>query len=180
MKIYTKTGDAGETGLVGGSRVGKDNERIEALGDIDELNAVLGLARCHAGAFEAPLAIVQDELFQVGSEVASVPGARLGFQLLESSSITKLEGSIDEMTGELPPLTSFILPGGSELAALLHLARAACRRAERSVLKLSRQSEVRSEILVYMNRLSDWLFVAARKANADAGVEDTKWTPRGS
>jgi cob(I)alamin adenosyltransferase len=127
VKIYTKTGDAGQTGLVGGSRVGKDNERIEGLGSIDELNAALGLARCHTSALEPTLAIIQDELFQVGSEVASVPGARLSFQLLESSSITRLEGSIDEMTAELPPLTSFILPGGSELSALLHLARATCR-----------------------------------------------------
>ena len=180
FRIYTKTGDAGETGLVGGSRVSKGHERVEALGDVDELNAVIGLARCRPSSIEPWLAIIQDELFQVGSEVASIPGARLSFQLLESGSITRLEEWIDEATAQLPPLKSFILPGGSELSALLHLARATCRRAERSVIRLSQNSEVRNEILIYLNRLSDWLFVAARKANAEAGVEDTMWTPRGS
>jgi cob(I)alamin adenosyltransferase len=183
MKIYTKTGDAGTTGLFGGARVDKDDVRVEAYGTVDELNAVLGLAQAAAPCAEvrALLASVQKELFVVGAELATVAGkeSKLPMQLVGETEIAWLEASIDSMEASLPPLTTFILPGGSMAGAALHQARTVCRRAERSVLTASRSTAVRSEVLVYLNRLSDFLFVAARRENLAANVPDVPWSPRG-
>ena len=179
MKIYTRTGDAGQTGLIGGLRVDKNSPRIAAIGDIDELNAAVGLARRQANgiALDSTLEMIQNWLFEAGAEVAS-PGQER-FETIESEAIRHLESSMDAQTEALPALQNFILPGGSELGARLHLARAICRRAERTVLELNTVEPVREELRVLMNRLADWLFVAARTANALSHVQDVNWK-RGS
>ena len=178
MKIYTKTGDDGTTGLIGGSRVLKNDSRIECYGTVDELNAVVGLAAVHA---KEPLLLqlraVQAELFVIGAQLA-VPdeGARnISLPNLSESSIARLEGEIDLAEAALAPLRSFILPGGSELAARLHLARTVCRRAERLIVAPNPHGSARALIVTYLNRLSDWLFVQARAANASAHVADIPW-----
>lgn len=175
MKIYTKTGDAGQTGLIGGRRVPKNSPRIAAIGDIDELNATVGFARSAGAqpAFDETLANIQNWLFEAGAEIAS-PGEER-FETIESGAIHHLEASIDEMTGQLPELKNFILPGGSELASRLHVARSVCRRAERTLLELSSVEHVREEVRVLFNRLADWLFVAARTANHLSNVQDVNW-----
>lgn len=177
MKIYTKTGDGGETGLVGGSRISKASGRIAAIGDVDELNAAIGVARCETGTsvLDPMLADVQSTLFDLGAELASLPEGRKAYAALSEEVIQVLERSIDVQTEHLPSLKNFILPGGSKLASCLHLARAICRRAERSILELHREEPVRQEVLAYINRLSDWLFVTARTANRVEGVEDVPW-----
>jgi cob(I)alamin adenosyltransferase len=179
MKIYTKTGDAGETGLVDGSRVPKDHARVAAFGDVDELNAGIGLARVHAGAELSPLLEdVQRDLFAIGAQVAD-PRAQVASRApkaaLGPERIVQLEKAIDAHQARMPPLTSFILPGGTALAASLHVARTVCRRAERSILSLGRTDPVDPLILVYLNRLSDLLFVVARHANHVAGQPEVKW-----
>jgi cob(I)alamin adenosyltransferase len=182
MKLYTKTGDDGTTGLFGGGRVKKASGRVEAYGTVDELNAVIGVAR--AGKLEAVtdsvLGAVQIDLFTLGAELACVPGkeAKMSMKLLEAADAERLEKAIDAAEEGLPPLKTFILPGGSTQAAALHFARTVCRRAERAVLALD-DVPARGEIVVYLNRLSDLLFVLARKANATLGVEDVPWAPRG-
>ncbi len=173
MKIYTKTGDAGQTGLVGGTRVPKDSPRIHAIGDVDELNAQIGVCRVHTDRNE--LVAVQNALFRLGAELATPEGAKGRTSQVSSTDAEALEKSMDDLSENLPPMRHFILPGGSLAAAHLHVARAVCRRAERSVLELSRIQTVRSEALVFLNRLSDWLFVAARTVNAEIGVEDIVW-----
>lgn len=175
MKIYTKTGDAGETGLIGGRRVSKASPRIAAIGDIDELNAVVGLARVEAKSTEidSMLAKLQCWLFESGAEVAS-PGERR-FETISLEFVGQLESSMDVMNSGLPDLTNFILPGGSELAARLHIARSVCRRAERTVLELHSVEPVREEVRILLNRLADWLFVAARIANKLNSVQDVSW-----
>jgi cob(I)alamin adenosyltransferase len=177
MKIYTKTGDQGETGLVGGSRIAKTSARIKAIGDVDELNASIGLARCQEQPedLERILAWLQSALFDLGAELASLPGARISFAPLPEDATLILEQSIDEQTAQLPPLKNFILPGGSKLAAQLHMARCICRRAERSALALSEEQALRAEVLAFLNRLSDWLFVAARTANSVDRIDDVPW-----
>lgn len=179
MKIYTKTGDTGETGLFGGARVAKDHARIEAYGTLDELNAVLGLALVGAGradeAFCAALERVQSELFQVGAELATPQGKSVGIELIGESQVVALEAEIDRMETRLAPLKTFILPGGSELSARIHVARTVCRRAERALVSLHHVESVRSEVLRYVNRLADYLFVAARYANLQAKVSDVPW-----
>lgn len=183
MKLYTKTGDDGTTGLFGGGRLKKASARVEAYGTVDELNAAVGVAR--AAKLEpftdGVLAEVQVDLFTLGAELACVPGkeAKMQMKLLEAAQAERLERAIDEADAGLPPLKSFVLPGGSPQAAALHLARTIARRAERAVLALD-DAPARSEIVVYLNRLSDLLFVLARKANATAGVEDVPWAPRAS
>lgn len=182
MKIYTRTGDDGTTGLFGGARVPKDDPRVEAYGTVDELNSLLGVARS-AGLPEVVdrlLAVVQEDLFVVGSELATVLGkeTKLPMDLLGADGAGRLEGAIDDLEAALPALQTFILPGGTVGAATLHLARTVCRRAERRVLAASRGSAVRQEVVVYLNRLSDYLFVAARHANRSAGVADIPWAPR--
>jgi|CXWL01.1.fsa_nt_gi cob(I)alamin adenosyltransferase len=177
MKLYTKTGDKGTTGLSGGSRVSKSNARIIALGDIDELNAMLGLCRTLSvdSIFEYRLASVQSILFAIGAEISYPSNARKRLEILAPEDVATLEESIDQQEEELEPLTSFILPGGSSLAAHFHLARAISRRAERSVVTLGEHEAVRELVLRYLNRLSDWLFIAARTANRHSNVEDIKW-----
>ena len=179
MKIYTRTGDAGSTGLLGGARIAKDGLRIEAYGTVDELNAALGAARALGtpdAALDAALARVQVDLFALGAALASAPGRELrAGEGVTAADIERLEREIDAWEAELPPLRSFVLPGGSGAAALLHLARTVCRRAERSVVRLAREESAPAEILVYLNRLSDLLFTLARLANHRAGVGDLTW-----
>jgi cob(I)alamin adenosyltransferase len=175
MRVYTKTGDAGETGLIGNVRVRKDDPRIHAIGEVDELNALLGWAKVSLSREYAPLLDrVQHALFSVGSKLAATDASALPHGPDVSLS-QELEASMDAMTATLAPLKNFILPGGSETAARLHLARTVCRRAERSVIALGSDSIEMTNILILLNRLSDWLFVLARNANSDAGVEDTIW-----
>ena len=179
MKIYTKTGDAGETGLFAGPRVRKDDARIEAYGTVDELNAFLGLARCEKlpPEVEATLLIVQSELFSVGAELATPEPEKHGTALIGDIHSAALEQAIDAMEGKLQPLNQFILPAGSRAAALLHVARGVCRRAERRIvtLALTPGSGVSWRIVRYLNRLGDYLFVAARYANLDGGVVEAPW-----
>lgn len=177
MKIYTRSGDDGTTGLYGGDRIEKTSERIVAIGEVDELNAVLGVARTHAegSPLDGRLASLQSLLFDLGSELASPPGGKFVVEAVQPHHVSALEAEIDEMMERLPPLKNFILPGGSSLAASLHLARAVCRRAERTVLCLDAQDSVRRESKELLNRLSDWLFAAARSANAERGIEDVPW-----
>ena len=182
MKIYTKTGDAGDTGLFGGPRVRKDDVRVEAYGAVDELNAAIGVARARGGDAEidALLAAAQDHLFAIGAELATPPGAKAhsAVPAIETAWASALEAAIDRFETELPPLRQFVLPGGTPLAADLHLARAVCRRAERRVVALHRSAAVAPEVLTYLNRLSDFLFVAARLANHRAGAAEVPWHPR--
>jgi cob(I)alamin adenosyltransferase len=179
VKIYTKTGDDGLTGLLGPGRVGKDCPRIEAYGTVDELNAALGLARAFGldrGADDL-VARIQDDLFVVGSALADPDPDGPFFHALNAERIANLEHAIDALDAELPPLTQFILPGGTTAAAQLHLGRTICRRSERALVRLIHQADqhVAHEILVYLNRLSDLLFVLARAVNYRAGVADIPW-----
>jgi len=181
MKIYTKTGDDGTTGLFGGARIGKASARVEAYGTVDELNAVLGVARATGleTVTEEVLARVQIDLFTLGAELACVPGkeSKLGMLLLDAADAARLETAIDRAEAELAPLKTFVLPAGTPEAAALHHARTVCRRAERAVLLLD-DAPPRSELVVYLNRLSDLLFVLARRANKNRGVQDVPWEPR--
>jgi cob(I)alamin adenosyltransferase len=183
VKIYTKTGDDGTTGLFGGARVPKSSARVEAYGTVDELNATLGVARVAKldAVTDGVLAAVQVDLFTLGAELATVPGKedKLKMRLLGADDAERLEHAIDAAEEGLPPLTNFVLPGGSPGAAALHHARTVCRRAERLVLGLP-DAPARSELVVYLNRLSDLLFVLARKANKEANVADVLWAPRGA
>lgn len=179
IKIYTKTGDDGTTGLVGGTRVYKYDLRLEAYGTIDELNAAIGLIR----SLEIPpetksmLEEVQNKLFNIGSRLASdEKGDALTSRLsITDAHLAFLENKIDEMEEELPELTQFILPGGDLASAQCHVARTICRRAERRILEFSINHHVQSEILKYVNRLSDFLFVLARRLSVIRGVEDKPW-----
>jgi cob(I)alamin adenosyltransferase len=182
MKIYTKTGDDGTTGLIGGDRVRKDDARLDCYGTADELNAALGLVAVVAGDdLRGPLADVQAELFVIGSYLAAPendPAAQKYLPPLDEQMIGRLEMQIDAADARLPPLKTFILPGGTELAARLHLARTVCRRAERQVVGFAMDRPVHGVIVTYLNRLSDWLFTQARLANFRAGVEDVPWKPK--
>jgi cob(I)alamin adenosyltransferase len=177
MKIYTKTGDDGETGLFGGPRVRKDHPRIEAYGTVDELNAALGLVRSNPLPEEVDslLARVQNELFDLGAELATPEPARMGTATLGAEAIANLEGAIDRHESILAPLKQFVLPGGTRAAAELHLARTVCRRAERRLLSLAAVEPISQSLVVYLNRLGDLLFVLARAVNQAAGVADTPW-----
>jgi cob(I)alamin adenosyltransferase len=181
MKIYTKTGDAGETGLLGGARVAKNDLRIEALGSIDELNAALGVVRALTSGWELDedLERVQCRLFDLGAYLASPAEGRYADLGWAEAEIAWLEGSIDAMESSLEPLRQFILPAGAPASSSLHLARAICRRAERALLDLHTASGLAPDALRYVNRLSDWLFVAARTANAISGCPDVVWSNRG-
>lgn len=183
VPIYTGGGDRGETGLFGGGRVQKDDLRVEAYGAVDELNASLGLARTTGlpGELDALLARIQDDLFVLGADLATPPDATVRADRvvrMEAGAAKALEPEIDRLDAALPPLRTFILPGGSPGGAALHLARTVCRRAERRVVTLARKSGVSPEAVVYLNRLSDLLFVMARSANARAGVPEAPWNPR--
>lgn len=179
MKIYTKTGDAGETGLFAGPRVAKDDPRIEAYGTVDELNALLGSCRSTTPPVEidSELARIQHELFVVGAELATPDPSKLGMPLIGTTHIIALEQAIDRFETSLASLTRFILPGGTAAAAALHLARTVCRRAERRVISLARTapSPISPHLVVYLNRLGDLLFVLARSANASSGRSDVPW-----
>lgn len=181
MKIYTRTGDRGETGLVGGQRIAKSDPRVAAYGDVDELNAQLGAARSASPEAQADdlLDAVQRDLFAIGAWLAT-PGQdgtapTTDKTFIDAERITALERAIDEADKELEPLRSFVLPTGTPAAAAFHVARTVCRRAERSVVALSRQEPVSDLLLVYLNRLSDLLFTLARRANAREGHSDTLW-----
>jgi cob(I)alamin adenosyltransferase len=181
VKIYTKTGDDGTTGLFGGARVKKTALRVEAYGTVDELNAVIGVARA-AGlepASDAVLLQVQADLFTLGAELATEPGkeGKLTMHLIDGGDAERLERAIDAAEVGVPPMKFFVLPGGSPQAAALHLARTVCRRAERVVLGLETDAP-RRDLVVYLNRLSDLLFVLARRANHLLGVEDVPWAGR--
>lgn len=178
MKIYTKKGDKGSTYLFGGGPFPKDAIRIQAYGTVDELNSVLGCAIAEISdlSLQNELLRIQKELFVLGSELSSVnPEEKIKAGFLKISNIESMEKSIDEWEKHLKPLKQFILPGGSKASALLHLARTVCRRAEREVVALSHQEEVRSECIVYLNRLSDYLFVMAREVNHLDKKEDVLW-----
>jgi len=181
VKIYTKTGDGGETGLFGGPRVRKSDPRVSAYGEVDELNAAIGVVR--AGVedpeIEASLGRIQAELFSVGAELASPHGTRAHSAVppVDPQWIALLEAAIDAFETELAPLGHFVLPGGTRSAAALHLARCVCRRAERGVVALAAQAGVAPVVLAYLNRLSDFLFVAARVANHRAGRREVLWEP---
>lgn len=178
MKIYTRTGDEGTTCLIGGSRVGKDDAIIAAVGALDEANATVGMARATgAGELDARLAAIQSFLFTLGAEIAT-PDDRRPTTSVPGGAATDLEADIDRMTAELPPLKAFILPGGCPTSAALHFARTAVRRAETALVALSRTKSVRNESMAYLNRLSDWLFTAARHANHRLGVADVEWHPQ--
>ncbi len=181
MRIYTRTGDTGETGLIGGGRVPKDDVRVEAYGTVDELNAVLGFVRSllTEDDLNALLERIQSQLFDIGAELASPPERAEQFARVGEAEVQALETAIDQLETELEPLRQFILPGGTPAAAGLHLARTICRRAERRVVTLSHHSPVSKTILQYLNRLSDLLFVMARVVNRRAGVPDGRWTRRG-
>lgn len=179
MKIYTRTGDDGTTGLIGGSRVRKDHPRIDCTGTIDELNAAIGLAAVAAvPEMIEQLREVQRDLFVIGARLATPDDSphRATLPPLEPRVVLRLENEIDAAESRLPALRNFILPGGSETAARLHLARALCRRVERLLVGRPGVS-IPATVLTYFNRLSDWLFVQARRANQSARVEDIPWTP---
>jgi cob(I)alamin adenosyltransferase len=181
MKIYTKTGDDGNTNLFGGggnARVSKGEARIDAYGNVDELNGFIGWAAVVATpALAEPLRTVQSDLFTIGSHLAVADGAALPASLpaLDESIIARLEMQIDAAVAMLPPLRNFILPGGSELSARLHI----CRRAERRLVRFAADRPVSPTILTFLNRLSDWLFVQARLANHTSGVADVPWSSKG-
>ena len=184
MKIYTRTGDKGETGLFGGLRVPKDDVRVEAYGTIDEANAALGLCIAHASLAEVRQLLVelQSDLFTFGAELSAAPGyaERLGITLLSEADVTRLEQAIDAAEAPLPPLKNFVLPGGPPDVASLHLARTIVRRAERRLLTLAQREPVRQELLVYLNRLADLLFVLARRTAHENASGEQPWAPRGA
>lgn len=187
-KIYTKTGDQGQTSLVGGTRVPKTHPRLEAYGTLDELNSAIGLIRSRLNSAQLPidslktpvearLIRVQNNLFDIGSQLACEDDKlRPKLPDLKPDDISALEADMDQWEKDLPALKNFILPGGSELAALAHMARTICRRAERATLKLNEAEAQASAHLVFLNRLSDWFFLLARKLNAAAGLADLPWS----
>lgn len=173
MKIYTKSGDDGTTGVIGAGRVSKASPVIDVVGSLDELNAHLGALQCvahHELVFQA-----QNLLFEMGAECAATSQKKDQYRMSTTSFVSELEASIDEMESELPTLTNFILPGGCNAAVQCHITRSVCRRAERAVVSLSAIESVRPILLETLNRLSDWLFVYARYLNQKVGIEESKW-----
>jgi cob(I)alamin adenosyltransferase len=181
MKIYTKTGDGGDTGLFGGGRVAKSHPRVEAYGDVDELNAVLGLVRATdpMPRIDDVLLPIQRDLFAIGALLATPDREKMRQHLekarVDEARITDLEHAIDDGDAELEPLRAFIVPGGTPKAAALHVARTVCRRAERRVVELRADTEIPALVVIYLNRLSDLLFTLARVANRRAGAEESAW-----
>lgn len=180
-KIYTKTGDAGETALGNGARVAKHSLRVSAYGTVDEVNATVGMARLHSGEMDAALARISNDLFDLGADLCTPDmhkDADLPYTPLRmiAPQVARLEAEIDVQNAKLTPLRSFILPGGSALAAHLHICRTVCRRAERLVVELATMEEVNADAVKYLNRLSDWFFVMGRIANDD-GRADVLWVP---
>lgn len=187
MKIYTKTGDTGTTALFGGTRVKKYNLRIESYGTVDELNSYIGLIKDQEISENVKnlLLNIQNELFTLGAMLATPPEKetlksgkeRLNIPKVDEKSIAFLENEIDKMDAELPQMTHFILPGGHQAVSFCHIARCVCRRAERLSVELNDQENINNDILIYLNRLSDFLFVLARKLTKDLQVEEIKWIP---
>jgi cob(I)alamin adenosyltransferase len=181
IKVYTKTGDAGTTGLVGGSRISKSETRLDAYGTVDELNAVVGLIQCSLESYafqgaERFLKKIQNQLFNVGSQLACIDEKlSASLPLITEENILAIEKEIDEMTTSLPELKTFILPGGNVLAAQSHLARTVCRRAERECCRLQESQNLPPTLIPYLNRLSDYFFVLARFFNHSLGVQDIPW-----
>ena len=183
MKIYTKTGDAGETGLYGGERVKKFSQRVEAYGTVDEANSAIGLARAHLtdAEMDGVLAGIQNALFDVGADLATVSGSKYekNVSRMDADDVAGLEALIDRFQTECPEFTNFIHPGGTPASAALHVARTVARRAEREVLRLEDEEAINHEVVRYLNRLSDFLFVLARVVNARAGVSEAGWHVKG-
>jgi cob(I)alamin adenosyltransferase len=181
MKIYTKTGDAGDTGLFGGGRVPKDDPRVEAYGDVDELNAAIGMARAiePLPRIDEVLVPMQRDLFSIGALLATPDLDKMHKHLakanIDDRRIRELEQAIDDCDRELEPLKAFIIPGGSRKGAMLHVARTVCRRAERRVVHLRREVEIPELVVIYLNRLSDLLFTLARLANVLTGAGEVTW-----
>jgi cob(I)alamin adenosyltransferase len=181
MRIYTRTGDDGSTGLFGGGRVPKDDDRVAAYGDVDELNAAIGAVRATepGGFFDPVLQTIQRDLFSIGGQLATPDPSRVAKAIekaeLSTSRVSEFERIMDEADSVLLPLRAFVLPAGTPKAVALHLARTVCRRAERSAVRLSRSADVPGAFLIYLNRLSDLLFTLARLANHRAGVGDVTW-----
>ncbi len=177
MKIYTKTGDTGETSLFGGERVPKSNSRIEAYGTVDELNSHIGMSMSQGAHsnLQPVLEELQDELFVLGADLATPPSRKAKIERIATSHIENLERHIDACDQELEPLKFFIHPGGTPAAASLHIARTVCRRAERTCIIARTQESINSEVIVYLNRLSDLLFVLARLENKLAGIKEHEW-----
>jgi cob(I)alamin adenosyltransferase len=181
MKIYTKTGDKGSTSLLGGSRVSKANIRIETYGTVDELNSFIGLLRDFTTTDEDRkqlLIQIQERLFTIGSALAAEPGKSFSIPDLHETDIQLLEEEMDKMDAALPPLKNFILPGGHQQVSYCHLARTICRRAERRCIELNQHEEVSDFVIKYLNRLSDFLFMLARKISLEVGAEEIPWKPR--
>jgi cob(I)alamin adenosyltransferase len=181
MKIYTRTGDKGMTSLLGGSRVSKNHVRIEAYGTVDELNSYVGLLRdLDTNKDRRVLYMhIQDRLFMMGASLAQESSKETKFKSdLSQKDIEELEQVMDTMTNDLPEMRNFILPGGHQLVSFAHIARCVCRRAERRVIELAESDIVEEDVIVYLNRLSDYFFVLARKLSAELGVEEIKWSPR--
>lgn len=182
MKIYTKTGDKGKTSLFGGKRVDKNNERIEAYGTIDELNSIIGLILTENVSTKGIelLTHIQNTLFVLGGELATPNDVKSKNVVnIAETDIEYLENSIDELDKELEPLKNFILPGGNKVASLLHFARTVCRRAERIILNISPEENIDTKIIIFVNRLSDFLFVLARYENHLQSTPEIEWKPRG-
>jgi cob(I)alamin adenosyltransferase len=181
FRIYTKTGDKGETALFGGKRLPKNHLRIDAYGTIDELNAFLGLVRDHTdGTLASLLKSIQDRLFTIGANLASDPDKQMGVPDIVEEDIQLLEQEMDKMDESLPELKHFILPGGHPVVSYCHVARCVCRRAERLVVTLSQQEKVEDILIKYLNRLSDYLFLLGRYQAKELQVEEVKWEPRKS
>ena len=188
MKIYTKTGDEGTTSLFGGTRVKKYNLRIDSYGTVDELNSYIGLIKDQeiASYIKTSLLKVQNELFTLGAMLATPPEKetlksgkeRLNIPKIDENSILFLENEIDKMEEELPQMTHFILPGGHQSVSFCHIARCVCRRAERLSVELNDEEKIQNDIIIYLNRLSDFLFVLARMLSKDLLVEEIKWIPK--
>nr|WP_199158020.1 cob(I)yrinic acid a,c-diamide adenosyltransferase [Pedobacter sp. ASV2] len=181
MKIYTKTGDKGQTSLIGGTRVPKYHLRIEAYGTVDELNSYLGLIMCQNidSHYQQLLKEIQDRLFTVGASLAADPEkSKMKIPDLHEADILLLESEMDAMNEVLPPLKHFVLPGGNTVVSYCHIARCVCRRAERLTVELAQDSFVEEKVTIYLNRLSDYLFVLARKLTMDFNAEENIWIPR--
>lgn len=181
MKIYTKTGDGGLTSLIGGTRVPKYDLRIESYGTVDELNSYIGMIRDQDinSTYKDILKEIQDRLFTIGSSLASDPEkSKMKIPDLHFSDISMLENEIDSMNAVLPELKHFILPGGSQAVSYCHISRCVCRRAERIIVHLNSESFVDEKVIIYLNRLSDYLFVLARKLCFDSNVSENQWLPR--
>lgn len=182
MKVYTKKGDDGTTGLIGGTRVSKDDIRIEAYGTVDELNSWIGLVRDQAPLLDrkAELIVIQETLFSIGSHLAADPEKnRMQLPEIEACKIGDLEKSIDLMEEALAPMKNFVLPGGNETVSQIHITRCVSRRAERRVISLANTTQIDPLIIGYLNRLSDYLFVLSRRINLSQEGEEIPWTPKG-